>query len=340
MCAAIFWPRSLPKFNNANCTLRMAKRNRRAEALNVEDRQTKRPRVRQHVFGYPVLSPQAMPLLGVVNFNCVAQGCRCVDGPLPSEKTSSRSQSLSANFHGFVASEHERQPVLFEQQNPVSIPRLHRRDSGSKCRCYITHDGTQNVVAACTQLLLVQYDGYTIWHALHLFLNIITRAKSDEVTLWQLTELLHEGVHTRVFFWGCVHDNPHSQALQNGITTHRHNFLHLRIVRRVDGFQCAVIRLFLVRAIRAWCFFSLLYHLQLNYNTCYEYYCAAVAVPGIPCASKRDRYTHMLPDTRMLIVSSPSGWTLTVTVRFETTGCASEMPNGTVGELSSAVQFS
>ena len=94
------------------------------------------------------------------------------------------------------------------------------------------------------------------------FLNNITRANLDEVALWEHAKVIHEGMHARVFFWGCVHDNPHSQALQNGITTHRHNFLHLRIVRRVDALQCAVIRLFLVRAIRAWCFFSLLYHLQ------------------------------------------------------------------------------
>ena len=103
-----------------------------------------------------------------------------------------------------------------------------------------------------TQLLLFQYDGYVHYIVRHVaFLNTATHAKLGEVALWELAQLLHEGVRTRVFFWGCVHDNPHSQALQNGITTHRHNFLHLRIVRRVNGFQCAVIRLFLVGAIRA-----------------------------------------------------------------------------------------
>ena len=84
-----------------------------------------------------------------------------------------------------------------------------------------------------------------------LFLNTITRATSDEVTLWQLTELLHEGVCSRVFFWVSVHDNPDSQALQNGITTHRHNFLHLHIIRSIDALQCAIVRLLLVRAVRA-----------------------------------------------------------------------------------------
>ena len=95
-------------------------------------------------------------------------------------------------------------------------------------------------------------DGHTHYIVRHVtFLNTATHVKLDEVALWELAKLLHEGVHTRAFFCGCVHDNPHSQALQNGITAHRHNFLHLRIVRRVDGFQCAVIRLFLVGAIRA-----------------------------------------------------------------------------------------
>ena len=93
------------------------------------------------------------------------------------------------------------------------------------------------------------YAHYIVRHAA--FLNTATHVKLDEVALWELAKLLHEGVHTRVFFWGCVHDNPHSQALQNGITTHRHNFLHLRIVRRIDALQCAVVRLLLIRAIRA-----------------------------------------------------------------------------------------
>ena len=92
---------------------------------------------------------------------------------------------------------------------------------------------------------------------------------SCEVTLRQLAKLLDESMRTRVFFGCRVQNNPYCEALQNGFAKHRHNLLDLRGVRGVDALQCAVIRLFLVRAIRAWCFFSLLYYLHLTYNTCY-----------------------------------------------------------------------
>ena len=94
------------------------------------------------------------------------------------------------------------------------------------------------------------YAHYIVHHAA--FLNTATHVKLDEVALWELAKLLHEGVHTRAFFCRCVHDNPHSQALQNGITAHRHNFLHMRSVRRIDALQSAVICLLFVGAIGAW----------------------------------------------------------------------------------------
>lgn len=82
-------------------------------------------------------------------------------------------------------------------------------------------------------------------------ITFIEHGTSHKVTLWQLAELFHECMYTRVFFWLGVQDNPHRQAFQNGITKHSQDLLHLRILRGVDAFQSTVIGLFLVAAMRA-----------------------------------------------------------------------------------------
>ena len=72
-----------------------------------------------------------------------------------------------------------------------------------------------------------------------------------KMALWHFEELLYKRMRTLVIVRICVQNNSHSEAFQNAATEHGQYFVQLLIIWRVNDFECAVVRLFLVGAMCA-----------------------------------------------------------------------------------------